>query len=255
MTSVAIMSSFAPRFTAVLAVEVYKLRRSLALLLAAIAPLLIAVFVFFNLLRLQKPMSWVMALQSSAAIWAYFMLPMSATALTALVAHTEHGPRTWDHLRALPIPRWHLFAGKAVCMIGLMFAMSLWLALVTTMSVAAADWWKTGMAVSGSPEVIAYLILLCRILVAAWLLIALQLWVALRFSSFVPALAVGIGGTFFAVVAPTASIGLISPWHIPVNQLAGDPARAQIALLFGGLGGCLVFALMLWRMNRHEMAS
>ena len=87
------------RFTTALAVEAHKLRRSLALLLAAVAPLLIAVFVFFNLLRVDKAAPWAMTLQSSAAIWAFFMLPMSVTALTALVAHTEHGPRAWDHLR------------------------------------------------------------------------------------------------------------------------------------------------------------
>ena len=90
-----------PRFATALAVEAFKLRRSLALLLAAVAPLLIAVFVFFNLLRLEKGAPWAMTLQSSAAIWAFFMLPMSVTALTALVAHTEHGPRAWDHLRVI----------------------------------------------------------------------------------------------------------------------------------------------------------
>ena len=46
------------------------------------------------------------------AIWAFFMLPMSVTALTALVAHMEHGPRAWDHLRALPVPRWQLVRGQ-----------------------------------------------------------------------------------------------------------------------------------------------
>ena len=51
-----------PRFATALAVEAYKLRRSLALLLAAVAPLLIAVFVFFNALRLEKPMPWQIAM-------------------------------------------------------------------------------------------------------------------------------------------------------------------------------------------------
>ena len=31
----------------------------------------------------------------------------------ALVAHMEHGPKAWDHLRALPLPRWKLYAAKA----------------------------------------------------------------------------------------------------------------------------------------------
>ena len=241
-----------PRFGTALAVEAYKLRRSLALLLAAVAPLLIAVFTFFNLLRLDKPMPWAMPLQSSAAIWAFFMLPMSVTALTALVAQAEHGPRAWDHLRALPLPRWHLYAAKAACVLALVAAMSLLLAGLTAFAVAAAGAAKPAVAATGAPDFTAHLLLLGRIFLAAWLLVAVQLWVALRYASFVPALALGIAGTFFSVVATSARIGVVLPWQIPVNQLASDPARADLALALGLGGGIVAFALMLWQMSRQE---
>ena len=130
-----------PAFTTALAVEACKLRRSLALLLAGVAPLLIAVFVFFNLLQMRKPMPWTMALQSAVGIWAFFMLPMSVTALTALIAHTEHGPRSWDYLRALPLPRWHVYAAKVVCALAIVAGMSLLLALLAPLSVQLAGGW------------------------------------------------------------------------------------------------------------------
>jgi ABC-2 type transport system permease protein len=243
------------RFATALAVEAWKLRRSLALLLAAVAPLLIAVFLFFNMVRLKAAMPWEMALQTSAAIWAFFMLPMSVTALTALVAHTEHGPRAWDHLRALPLPRWHLYAAKAACVLGVVGAMTVLLALMTLSAVALAGWWKPAVAASGHPDLAAYALLLARIFVAAWLLVAVQLWIALRYASFVPALATGIGGTFFAVVATSAKAGIVLPWQIPVNQLAADPARADLTLVLGCIGGCVAFALMLWRMGRREVLA
>ena len=242
-----------PRFTTALAVEAFKLRRSLALLLAGVAPLLIAAFVFFNLLRVDKPMPWAVTLQGSAAIWAFFMLPMSVTALTALVAHTEHGPRAWDHLRALPLPRWHLYAAKATCVLGLVAAMSLLLAVFATLAVHAAGWLKPAVMPTDVPDIAGYLLLLARIFLAAWLLVAVQLWIALRHASFVPALAVGIGGTFFAVVATSAKAGVFLPWQIPVNQLAADPARAQLTLALGCIGGCAVFAAMLWQLSRREV--
>ena len=241
------------RFATALAVEAFKLRRSLALLLAAVAPLLIAVFVFFNLLRLEKAAPWAMTLQSSAAIWAFFMLPMSVTALTALVAHTEHGPRAWDHLRALPMPRWHLYAAKALCVLGVIVGMSLLLALLTTLAVGAAGLLKPAVAATGPADIVGYLLLLGRIFLAAWLLVAVQLWIALRYASFVPALAVGIGGTFFAVVATSAKVGAVLPWQIPVNQLATDPMRVQFTLAVGCIGGCAMFAAMLWRMGRRDV--
>ncbi len=242
-----------PRFTTALAVEAYKLRRSLALLLAGVAPLLISVFVFFNMLHLDKPIPWEMAVKGSAAIWAFFMLPMSVTALTALVANSEHGPRTWDHLRALPLPRWHLYAAKAACVLGVVLLMSIALALMTWLAVHAAGWWKPSVTATGAHDIVAYLWLLGRIFLAAWLLVAVQLWIALRYASFVPALAVGIGGTFFAVVATSAKIGAFLPWQIPVNQLASDPARVQLALLFGFAGGCVTLVAMTWHLGRREV--
>ena len=244
-----------PSFSTALAVEAWKLRRSLALLLAAVAPLLIAIFLFFNLTRLRQPMPWEMALQTSVAIWAFFMLPMSVTALTALVAHTEHGPRAWDHLRALPLPRWHLYAAKALCVLGVVAAMSALLALLSTAAVMLAGWWKPAVAAAGTPDFAAYALLLARVFVAAWLLVAVQLWIALRYASFVPALATGIGGTFFAVVATSAKAGMLLPWQIPVNQLAAEPARADLTLALGCVGGAIAFGLMLWRMSRREVPA
>ena len=236
-----------------LSVEFTKLRRSLALVLVAIAPALIAVFLFFNQLRGSKGMPWPRLMATSAGIWAFFMLPMSVTALTALVAHTEHGPRAWDTLRALPLPRWHLYAAKAVSVLVLVMAMSALLAVLSWAAISAAAWIKPVVAPTGVPDFAGYLALLGRIFLAGWLLVAVQLWIALRYSSFVPALATGIGGTFFAVVASSAKIGVVLPWQIPINQLASDPDRALLALAIGTLGGVVAFAAMLWRLSTREV--
>jgi hypothetical protein len=240
-------------FSVALVVEAAKLRRSLALLLALIAPALVAVFVFFNLLRAEKALSWDVALQTSTAIWAFFMLPMSVTALTALVASTEHAPRAWDTLRALPVPRWHLYAAKAVGVLAIVATMSAALALMTFAAVEAATWIKPSITPTGTVDTAHYVGLLARMFVAAWLLVVLQLWIALRFPSFVPALATGIGGTFFAVVATSAKIGVVLPWQIPVNQLASDPARANLALAIGGIGGAIAMLAMLRSLSRREV--
>jgi lantibiotic transport system permease protein len=241
-----------PRLATAIAVEAMKLRRSLALLLGVVAPALIAIFVFFNLLRLDRASSWQTTLQGSTAIWAFFMLPMSVTALTALVAHTEHGPRAWDALRALPRPRWHLYAAKATVVLVVVAGMSLLLAVATFAAVEAAAWIKPGIAPTGNRDVAGYLALLGRVFLSAWLLVAVQLWIALRYDSFVPALAVGIGGTFFAVVATSAKLGAFMPWQLPVNQLATDPGRAALALALGALGGCVALGAMLWHLSRSE---
>lgn len=242
-----------PSFVTALRVEQRKLRRSLALLLALAAPVLIAVFLFFNLLRDHQPRPWDMWMANAAAVWAFFMLPMSVTALTALVAQVEHGSRAWDHLRALPLPRWHLYTAKLAWVLVVVALMSVAIALTGAAAVGLAGKLRPALAPTGEMHSWIYLARFGRMYLASLLLIAIQLWVALRYASFVPALAVGIGGTFFAVVAMSAQIGVVIPWLIPINVLANDPMRAQIALAVGLVGGLVAVALMLVDLSRREV--
>ena len=237
----------------VLTVELRKLNRSLAAALAVAAPGLIAVFTFFNMLRGETAQPWDMWMISAAGIWAFFMLPMSVTALTALVAHMEHGPRTWDHLRALPLPRWTIYAAKALSVFLVLALMSVGVFAFTWVAVKLAVLIKPELAPTGLFDTAAYLTALGRMYLAATLVVVVQLWIALRWSSFVPGLVVGIGGTFFAVVATAARVGVFLPWQMPVNMLATEGWRMQTALGLGFGGGLVLLALMLWHLSRREV--
>src|SRR5262249_8887722 len=153
-------------------------------------------------------------------IWAFFMLPMSVTALTALMAYTEHGPKSWDHLRALPVPRWRIYAAKAVCTAGVIAVMS-----VGVLVAGLGSGWLTSilrpeLAPAGPLDLGGAVWRLVLMWASSLLMIAVQLWVALRFSSFLPGLILGIAGTFFAVVATGAKEGVFMPWQMPVNVTA-----------------------------------
>lgn len=236
-----------------LIVEARKLNRSLAALLAVAAPSLIAIFTFFNMMRGKAPQPWDMWMGNASAIWAFFMLPMSVTALTALVAHMEHGPRSWDHLRALPLPRWRLYAAKAACVLAVVAAMSAAVLVMTWGAVTLAAAIRPQLAPTGAFDLAGYAGTMARMFGAAVLMIAIQLWVALRFASFVPALAVGIGGTFFSVVATSAKQGVFFPWQMPVNMLATDSWRAPTALALGlGLGAVVLVAAVA-HLGRREV--
>lgn len=238
---------------AVLSVELRKLNRSLAALLAVAAPALIGLIAFFSLLRAQHPMPWEKWLQMSAGIWAFFMLPMSVTALTALVAQMEHAPRAWDHLRALPVARWKLYAAKAICVVVLVAVMTLLNQLITWAAISAATALKPAVAPTGAVDASKALLLNGNIVAAATLMIAIQLWMALRFASFVPALALGIGGTFFSVVATSAKQGVFFPWQMPVNMLARDAWRIETALALGGGLGLIALIAAILHLSRREV--
>ncbi len=238
---------------AALFVEARKLNRSLAALLAIAAPSLIAVFVFFNMMRGKAPAPWDMWMGSASAIWAFFMLPMSVTALTALVAYMEHGPRSWDHLRALPLPRWKLYAAKAVCVLAVVAAMSAMTLLMVWGAVTLAAALKPELTPTGPFDPAAYARTMGLMFLAALLLIALQLWTALRFASFVPGLVLGIGGTFFAVVATSAKEGVFLPWQMPVNMLASEAWRMNTALGLGCGLGLVALVAMVVHLSRREV--
>jgi len=238
---------------AVLSVEIRKLNRSLAAVLAVAAPSLIAVFGFFMVLRGKQPQPWEMWMVGAIGIWSYFMLPMSVTALTALVAHMEHGPRSWDHLRSLPLPRWRLYAAKAVMVLAVVAIMSVLTLVLTWGAVTVAVAIKPDMTPTGPLELGLYATTMGKVFLAAILMVSIQLWIALRFASFVPALAVGIGGTFFSVVATSAKQGVFFPWQMPVNMLATEAWRVNTALALGCGVGLVVLALATAHLSRREV--
>jgi ABC-2 type transport system permease protein len=236
----------------VLGAEARKLNRSLALLLAVAAPLMVGLFTFFSMLRRTQPQPWDVWLTQSSAIWAFFMLPMSVTALTALVAHMEHSARAWDHLRSLPRPRWTIYAAKALCVLVLVAAMSFLSLIFAYGAVTAASAIRPGSAPEGEPALAIHALTMARIWLASLLLTAVQFWTAIRFQSFVPALSLGIGGTFFSVVATSAEEGIYFPWQMPVNMLATDPDRAGTALVLGCGLGVLALTLTIIQLSARE---
>ena len=238
---------------AVLSVEIRKLNRSLAAVLAVAAPSLIAVFGFFMLLRGKVAQPWEMWMLSSIGIWAFFMLPMSVTALTALVAHMEHGPKSWAHLRSLPLPRWRLYAAKAVMVLAVVAIMSVLTLALSWGAVMLAATIKPDLTPTGSFELGRYAATMGKVFLAAILMVSIQLWIALRFASFVPALVVGIGGTFFSVVATSAKQGVFFPWQMPVNMLATESWRVNTALALGCGLGLVVLALAVAHLSRREV--
>lgn len=239
----------------VLAAEAAKLRRSLVLLLCAAAPVMVAslcALMFHQRGGADQP--WATYLLSASAIWSFFMLPMTVTALTVLVAQLEHGPKFWNHLLALPVPRASFFAAKIVVVVLLVAAMTALLFLLTPAFGWIGDAAATGRSLTGDPDLAGFATTLAKMFAGALLLIALQLWTALRFRSFVPPLVLGIGGTFVAVVATGSDYGPYFPWLIATNALATDPARAQLALTVGVVGGLVAVAAMLVDLSRREMA-
>jgi len=233
--------------------EFSKLSRTLAMALIFAAPALIAVFSLANQLRSKQPTDWMVWMVGAASIWAYFMLPMALAALSALMANMEHSVRMWDHLRAMPTARWVHYGAKAICLICILAFMTIAVPTMVWGAISIGSMIDPRTVPSGTLDLHSVATNSGRLFFSSLLLAAIQLWVALRFASFVPAIVVGIAGTFFAVVAPSAKIGIYSPWQIPLNAISGDAERAAFALTFGSFAGAAVMLAAIIHLARREV--
>lgn len=238
--------------------ELLKLKRTLAVRMIFVAPLLVALLQFFIGLNQRRVGSgfklWDTVFQSSLSVWAIFMLPLLITLETALLASIEHNEKQWKHLLALPVSRVALYLAK--------FLIALLLALLSTLVLGGLlilvgyglMKLRPEYASAGGPNLSWLLTHLLKLWLASWLIVALHTWISLRWASVTVALGAGIAGTFFALFAASARIGKFYPWLLPVNTLSviSTENRAPFALWLGTLGAVVVLALSCWEFTRRE---
>jgi hypothetical protein len=231
--------------------ELLKLRGTLSLLLCLLAPALVAVVALLIALRQAHP-GWQGLLTNGVGLWCYFVLPMTVAALAALLAQIEHGPRGWDHLFALPISRMRLVMAKAAVMMMLIGIMSALLAgFCLVLGLAAGLLRPAGLALAAFPwsEAAA---MAARAWAASGLMAVVQLWVALRYRSFVVPIALGLAGTFLVVASMGAPEVALLPWAMPLGTIAAPGASPLFALLAGCLGGLALAPLMAAHLARRD---
>lgn len=231
--------------------ELRKLKGSLIWPLVFVAPLLVSVFVYLLAERM-KVMPWTDAVAQGVGLWSFFIMPMTIIALSILLSGVEHGPRAWDHILALPVQRWRIYAAKAVVMMLLVGAMSAMLMVeirVVGMAVAA---FEPAKAFTGEfPWLRA-----AQVSAATWgaslFMGMVQLWIAIRFRSFVAPMAVGLAGTFATVVGSGMGETIYVPWAMPVSIIAAHGQDAVTAFHVGLWGGVATLLLMLVDLSRKE---
>jgi ABC-2 type transport system permease protein len=229
--------------------ELLKLRRSLVLLLCLLVPFAVAAICVLIGLKSKGAVQLDRYWMTGAAFWAFAMLPLSVTALSVLMAQMEHGPRTWDHLLAMPGARKRLFLAKTVMMVALVAVMSL---LVGVMLLAGEQFLALVKPVTGNVDQAALAATLGKMFLASGLMCVLQLWTALAFRSFVPPLLLGIMGTFVSVAAAAAREGAYFPWLMPLHILSTEVAMQRVALQIGAIGGLVGLIAMLVHLQRRD---
>src|ERR1035438_10096675 len=112
----------------VLSGEYLKLKRTLALWMVLVSPLVMVLLQFAVsykgagvFLRDGKD-AWPPMVRQTVEVWTLLMMPMFVTLETSLLAGLENTGKNWKSLLALPSPRWTVYVSKLVVTITLLWA-------------------------------------------------------------------------------------------------------------------------------------
>ncbi len=220
----------------VLATEILKLRRTLALWVSLLCPLVVVLLAFAVSMRFDQPFSeprsaWNLVSANAYSIWALLMLPLFVALVTTLTGHLEWAGSQWKHLFALPIPRWRLYAAKLVA--NLLLCGLATLALIGWTLLAGLLLWafKRPLGVELGPPPPTLFVLPFATLLAALLLVALHSWISMRFAAVVTGLGVGVAGSVGTLLVTGSRYIDEYPWSFPIYVtsvvkalLTGEPS-------------------------------
>ncbi len=242
--------------------EWLKMRRTLALWLVPIAPLVIVALQFAIVLeredyyrQQQNVDAWAQYGEQMVFLWTLLMLPLFITLETALLGGLEHGNHQWKHLFALPIPRSAVYAAKqisAMVVVGLsMVALFAYLVL----SGLALQAFTPGLGFEAPVPWVQFLRYVGLAYLASWLTISIHTWVGLRWHSFAVASAVGIVAMVVAVVLFQSDWSQWYPWTMPgvITYSLAEGLKPWAELAVGSLGGVAVAFLGGWDVTRRDV--
>lgn len=244
-------------FVAVVRTEFLKLRRTLALRMVLVAPVVVLALQFLVMHQRHELLArggrdlWPQLTRSLDSLWAILMLPLFITLETALISGLEHVEKQWKSLMALPLPHWVHYYSKLVVALVLVVAATSVLGLGTVLVALLLRVTRPDLNFSGSVPWAAIFLPLGRSLLAVSLGMVIQHSVSLRWQSFTVAVSVGMCAVVTtAVVVNSATWSRVHPWALTVHAIAPDGLRlalgaAAVAIVAAGVCG--------WEFSRREI--
>lgn len=242
--------------------EMLKAKRTLALWLAPIAPLVIVGLQLAIVLQSQDyyrqqdvSEAWTHYGGQTVFLWTMLMLPLFITLETALLSNLEHGNQQWKHLFALPIPRAAIYAAKQVSAMALIAVSMVSLYVLMVLSGLGLRLVAPGLGFEAPVPWVEYLQYVALAYLASWLIISIHTWIGLRWHSFVVASAVGIGAMVIAVFLFSSDWNQWYPWTLPglVQYNLEEGLSFWPQLLLGSVGGVVAALVGGWNVIRRDV--
>jgi hypothetical protein len=247
-------------FLRVLSTEVLKLKRTLAVWMVLLAPLVVVELFFIieffsaNRLGVRPGDRWLQIVQNAIGLWTILMLPMFLALETSLLAGLEHVDKNWKSLLALPPPRWMIYVSKWLVVVGMLWSAHLAFAASMLASGAMLRAFKPILHITALP-LTPLLTPLLKISASALLALTVQHWVSLRWQSFTAAFGFGMCAMVIGfVTVNSVDFGPWYPWSMSMHALRPRPGSPNV-MLVAAAASLVVAALGAWDFSRREIAA
>ena len=245
-------------FGRVLGVECLKLKRTLALGMVLLAPLIVVILHGLigyagaaDFVRGGRE-AWPQLVSNAIGMWTILMMPLFITLETSLLAGLEHNGN-WKSALALPVPRWMLYAGKLLITVAMLWAAHAVL-IVGVLGVGLTLREIQPALKLESFPLRPLLRPMLTISAAALLGLAIQHWVSLRWASFAAAIGFGMFAMVTGFVAANSrEWGRHWPWSLPMHALRPTTAGEIDLVVVGVVGALVVASIGALDFSRREM--
>jgi lantibiotic transport system permease protein len=246
-------------FLRVLLTECLKLKRTLALWMVFVSPLVLVLLQFAVTYKRSASFlkgsqdAWPFMVHQTIEVWALLLMPMFITLETSLLAGLENAEKNWKSLLALPAPRWTVYASKLALTIAMLWAAHVILIGGTLVGVLLLKALVPALSFGGMP-LSPFVVPMLRVSGAALLGVVIQHWVSLRWQSYTAAMGFGICAMIIGVfAAQSAEIGSWFPWSLPIHAVL-DGAAGRDRITFWSIGGATIAAALgCWEFVKREI--
>jgi len=229
-------------------IELLKTKRSLALLMMFLSPLMVLLINLLQLLHNEgkyiAERGWSIYWLSNFALWGYFMMPLYIALITALLNGTEHRSNGWRFMLALPVKQKDLFLAKLLLAWIYLIGASLVLFISTLLSIVCLE----AFGISGtnilSLEVVLNLIYST---VACLAILTIHHIVSWRWKNIVAPLGLGVVATMSIIQLSHTKYWHFDPWtYILLSTNSAEPTQQTLAMAYS-----LVIAVGLTLIGRY----
>jgi hypothetical protein len=236
-------------------IELLKTKRSLALLMMFLSPLMVLLVNILLLLNNKGEFigekGWSMYWMQNYAMWGYFMMPLYIALITALLNGIEHRSNGWRFMMSLPIKQKDLFLAKLILAWLYLLGASVVLFLSVLLSIFCLDAFGITGADMLSFEVSQKLI---YTMVAGLAILTIQHIVSWRWKNIVAPLGLGVVATMSIMQFSHSKYWHFNPWTYTLMTTNGAaPTGQTLALVYSlAITFSLTLIALFW-LGRREV--